>query len=136
MRRGRRRGRRPVPAPPVPRRTARRGPPRQDRGPDARRSPGGAVPVVQPWPPPLICVGGPAASTDPLTVSDQAVWKLVPNWGRGLDHLAVVPEQDEPVERPGEPAVMGDGGDRAPEARQPLLQRLGRGEVEVVGGLV
>ena len=54
----------------------------------------------------------------------------------GLDHLAIAAEQHETVERPGEPAVVGHRDDGAVEALQPLLQRLGAGQVQVVRRLV
>ena len=49
---------------------------------------------------------------------------------------AVVAEHQEPVEPALEPAVVGDRQDRALEPGQPLLQRLGRDQIEVVGRLV
>src|SRR5690606_18279811 len=60
----------------------------------------------------------------------------VPDRLRGLHHLTVGPHQQEPVEGAGEPAVVGHRQHRAVEPGQPFLQRLGRGQVEVVGRLV
>ena len=48
----------------------------------------------------------------------------VPDRLRGLHHLAVAPEQHEPVEGAGEPAVVGDRDHRPLERGQPRLQRL------------
>ena len=53
-----------------------------------------------------------------------------------LGDRAVAREHDEAVERAQEPPVVGDRDDRADERRERLFQRLGGGEVEVVGGLV
>src|SRR5690606_40938599 len=49
---------------------------------------------------------------------------------------AVAAEDQEPVEGAGEPAVVGDGQDRALERLQALLERLRRLQVEVVRRLV
>ena len=61
---------------------------------------------------------------------------LVPDRLVGLVDPAVGAEHEEPVEPAGEPPVVGHRDDRAVERRQPLLQRLGRDQVEVVGRLV
>ena len=45
-------------------------------------------------------------------------------------------EEEKPLERPREPAVMHDGEHRALVGLQALLQRLGAGQVEIVGRLV
>ena len=61
----------------------------------------------------------------------------VPDRLRGLDHLAVAAEQHEPVERPGEPPVVGDRDHRPVERRSaPPRSASARGQVEVVGRLV
>ena len=49
---------------------------------------------------------------------------------------AVVAEHHEAVEAAQEPAVVGDRHDGAVELGEPVFERLGRHEVEVVGRLV
>src|SRR2546429_604959 len=85
--------------------------------------------------------GTPAASagTGPQPASRAGAWASAgvtrgrrasvgfPDGLGRLDHLAVRAEAHEPVEGPGEPAVVGDRDHGALEAQQPLLQRFGRG---------
>src|SRR6476659_7013199 len=61
---------------------------------------------------------------------------LVPHRLGRLVDATVGAEDEEAVEAAGEPPVVGHGDDGALEAVEPLLERLGRLEVEVVGGLV
>src|SRR4051794_28693155 len=62
--------------------------------------------------------------------------RLVEDGLGGLVDPAVGAEDHEPVEGPGEPAVVGDGENGALERGERLLQGLGREDVEVVGRLV
>ena len=65
-----------------------------------------------------------------------ARWSLVPGRLGGLADVAVGREDQEPLERPCEPAVVGHREHRALVGLQALLQRLGARQVEVVGRLV
>ena len=62
--------------------------------------------------------------------------RLGPDWLGGLADVAVRCEDQEPLERPGEPAVVGDREHRALVGLQALLQGLGARQVEVVRRLV
>ena len=62
--------------------------------------------------------------------------RSVPGGFGGLADVAVRGEDEEPLERPGEPPVMRDREHRALVGLQALLQRLGAGQVQVVGRLV
>ena len=62
--------------------------------------------------------------------------RSVPGRLGGLADVAVRGEDQEPLERPGEPAVVGDREHRALIGLQALLQRLGARQVEVVRRLV
>src|SRR5262249_8537213 len=53
-----------------------------------------------------------------------------------LVYLTRLPEHDEPVARPRAPAVLGHSPNGPRIAFQPLLQRLGAGEVQIIGRLV
>ena len=68
-----------------------------------------------------------APAHDPALVPDR--------FGRLVDP-AVGAEHEIAVEAAGEPAVVSDGDDGAVKPLEPLLERLGRLQVEVVGGLV
>src|ERR1019366_235195 len=62
--------------------------------------------------------------------------RLVPDRSGCLVHTAIGPEYHEPVKRPGEPAIVRHGQHRARVGLQALLQCLGAGQVEFVGGLI
>lgn len=68
-----------------------------------------------------------AGSLNPTLVPDRTV---------GLVDRAVRTVDQESVEAAREPAVVRHRDDRPVEGFQPLLQRLGGLDVEVVGGLV
>ncbi len=66
----------------------------------------------------------------------QRGWPLVPGRLGGLADVAVRREDQEPLEGPGEPAVVGNREHRALVGIQALLQRLGARQVKVVRRLV
>jgi 2-polyprenyl-6-methoxyphenol hydroxylase-like FAD-dependent oxidoreductase len=68
--------------------------------------------------------------------SRPSLTPLVPGGLGGLADVAVGREDQETVEGPGEPAVVGDREHGALVELQALLQRLGARQVEVVGRLV
>ena len=73
----------------------------------------------------------------PLSPSGRAATRPSSHTGSvGLVDRAVRAVDQEPVEAAGEPAVVGHREHRALEGLEPLLQRLGRLHVEVVGRLV
>src|SRR5688500_17730840 len=70
-----------------------------------------------------------------ISVTQQTL-VILPDGAGGLGHLAIAREPHEPVEGAREPAVVCDRDHRALERGQPVLERLGGRQVEVVGRLV
>jgi FtsX-like permease family len=84
-----------------------------------------------------------AARLDVLAAIAAQLWWPAPRLGRlvpdglgGLADVAVGREDQEPLERPGEPAVVGHREHRALVGLQALLQRLSARQVEVVSRFV
>ena len=84
----------------------------------------------------LIAASWPARRAARLDVLAAIAAQLAPDWLGGLADVAVGREDQEPLERPCEPAVVGHREHRALVGLQALLQRLGARQVEVVGRLV
>jgi hypothetical protein len=78
--------------------------------------------------------GQPKPPERQLPISDDPA--LVPDRLRRLVDRTVRTEDEEPVERPRQPPIVGDRDHRALVAGESLLQRLGAGQIEVVGRLV
>jgi putative ABC transport system permease protein len=73
----------------------------------------------------LIAASWPARRAARLDVLAAIAAQLGPHWLGGLADIAVRCEDQEPLERPGEPAVVGDREHRALVGLQALLQGLG-----------
>ena len=108
--------------------------PRHRSRPAGRHHPGG-LRTPRPSEPLLLAQGHELGGAEAvaLVAGDDAEGGLAVE---GLGHRAVGVEDQVAVEAAEEPAVVGDGQDGAGELGQGGFERLGRLEVEVVGGLV
>jgi hypothetical protein len=82
--------------------------------------------------PSLTSTSLPAVTADPHASSEGSGQ----GWLELFADLTVVVEDQEPVKGTGEPAVVGDGQDRALEFGESFFQRLRADQVQVVGWLI